>query len=126
MKHKPIIMMLMSVVLFSTGCGQSHDDRQARRDVRQLSNETAADMNYAAQDAEHAAHDLTRAANAAADNAVSAVRQTSWEAREDIRQGSEVIPQVNPAQLSREIKHDAVDAAGAAAEEEAAKLLKLK
>jgi hypothetical protein len=126
MKQKPIIMMSLSVVLFTTGCGQSHDDRQARRDVRQLSNDTAADMNCAAQDADHAAHDLTRAANAATYNAMSAVRQASLEVRDDIRQGSEGIPQVNPAQLSREVKHDAVDAAGAAAEEEAEKLLKLK
>jgi hypothetical protein len=126
MKQKLIIMMSLCVVLFTTGCGQSHDDRQARRDVRQLSNDTAADMNCAAQDAKHAAHDLTRATNAATDNAVSAVRQASMEVRDDIRQGSEVIPQINPAQLSREVKRDAVDAAGAAAEEEAEKLLKLK
>jgi hypothetical protein len=126
MKQKPIILMSLSVALFTTGCGQSHDDRQASRDVRQLSNDTAADMNRASQDAEHAAHDLTRATNAATDNAVSAVRQASLEVRDDIRQGSEAIPQVNPAQLSREVKRDAVDAAGAAAEQEAAKLFKIK
>jgi hypothetical protein len=126
MKQKSIIVLSLSVVLFTIGCGQSHDDRQARRDVRRLSNDTAADVNRAAQDAEHAAHDLTRAAYAATDEAVSAVRQASLEVRDDIHQGSEVIPQVNPAQLSREVKRDAVDAAGAAAEEEAEKLLKLK
>ena len=126
MKQKPIIMMALSVALFATGCGQSHDDRQASRDVRQFSNDTAADMNRAAQDAGHAAHDLTRAANAATDNAVSAVRQASLEVRDDIRHGSEAVPQVSPAQLGREVKRDAVDAAGAAAEAEAEKLLKLR
>lgn len=126
MKQIPIIMLSLCMALFTTGCGQSHDDRQASRDVRQLPNDTATDINRASQDAEHAVHNVTRAANAATENAVSAVRQASLEVRDDLRQGSEAIPQVNPAQLSREVKHDAVDAAGAAAEVEAAKLLKFK
>jgi hypothetical protein len=126
MKRISIIVMSLSAALFGAGCGQSHDDREARRDVRQLSHETAADVNCAVQDAEHATHDLARAANAATDDAACAVRQASLEVRDDMHQQSEAIPLANPAQLGREVKHDAVDAAGAAAEEEAEKLLKLK
>jgi len=126
MKRISITTTFLGVSLFAVGCGQSHDDRQAAQDLRKLSNEAAVDVNCAVQDAAHAAHDLTRAGNAAIGNAESAVRQASCDVRDELRPQCDAGPTASPAQLSREVKRDAVDAAGAAAEAEAEKLLKLK
>jgi hypothetical protein len=126
MKRNSITAMWLGVSLFAVGCGQSHDDRQATRDLRKLSNETAVDVNCEVQDTAHAAHDLTRAGEAVISNAESAVRQASYEVRDESRPQCDPATTANPAQLNREVKRDAVDAAGAAAEAEAEKLLKLK
>jgi hypothetical protein len=135
MKRIPKLVVLLSGTLFAAGCGHAHDDREATQDVRKLTNETAGDMNRTAQDAEHAAHDMTRAVNAATVGAETEVRQAALQLRDDVRQQGEAIqvrhdadaiPPADPAQLRREVKRDAVNAAGAAAEEAAEKLLKFK
>jgi hypothetical protein len=126
MKRISIIVMSLSAALFAAGCGQSHDNRQADGDRRKLSHETVADMNGAAQDAEHAVRDTAHAANAATAGAAYEVRQASLQMRDDVRQPSAAIPVANTAQLGREVKRDAVNAAGAAAEQEAARLLNFK
>jgi hypothetical protein len=135
MKRIPKLVVMLSGALFAAGCGHAHDDREATREVRKLTNETAADVNHAAQDAEHAAHEVTRAVNAATVGAETEVRQAALQLRDDVRRQGEaiqvrhdadVIPPADPSQLRREVKRDAVDAAGAAAEAAAEKLLKFK
>jgi hypothetical protein len=134
MKRISTLVVSLSAALFAAGCGNAHDDRETR-DLRTLSNATAADVNCAAQAAERVAHDLPRAVNAATVDAQTEVRQAALQVREDVRGQAEaiqvrhdadVILPAKPAQLRQEIKRDAVDAAGAAAEEAAEKLLKLK
>jgi hypothetical protein len=126
MQRIAFLAIALGAAFFSSGCGQSHDDRQASHELRKLSNETVSDVNCAAQDSDHAVHDLANAIDSASANAAYDVHQASLQMRDDMRRQSEVIQTVNPSQLGKEVKRDAVDAAGAAAEEEAARLLKLK
>jgi hypothetical protein len=125
-------MVTVSAALFAIGCGNAHGDRESTRDVRKLSNETASDVNRAVQDADHAAHDLTRAVDAATVGAETEVRQAALQVRDDVRAQTEMMQSrhdtdasrpAEPAQLRREVTRDAVDAAGAAAEGAAEKLL---
>ena len=135
MKRIAMLVVPLSVALFAAGCGNAHDERAASRDLRKLSNETAADVTRAVQDADCVAHDLPRAVNAATANAETDVRQAALQVRDDVarqteviqaRHDASVIPPANPAQLGREIKRDAVNAAGAAAEDAAESLFKIK
>lgn len=135
MKRFSKLAVTLSMALFAAGCGKAHDDREASRDVGRLSNETAAEVNRTGQEVDHAAHDVTRAVNAAALETETEVRQAALQLRDDVhrqadaiqaRHDADLIPPADPAQLRQEIKRDAVNAVGAAAEEAAAKLFKTK
>ena len=125
----------LSMAFFAAGCGKAHDDREASRDVRRLSNETAAAMSRTGQEVDHATRDVTRAVNAATVETETEVRQAALQLRDDAhrqadaiqaRHNVDVIPPADPAQLRQEIEHDAVNAVGDAAEEAAEKLFKTK
>jgi hypothetical protein len=139
MKRIAFWMLAAGAGLFAVGCGRGSDHREVKHDVQQL-------VHDAQTDANHAADSAARTANAAAHDAESAVHElqadvhrSAVELRSDVhsgdnRYGTEVIqvrgdadPRLaNPTQLERDAKANAVQAAGAAAEAEAEKLLKLK
>jgi hypothetical protein len=134
MKRIIRLMMTLAVALFATGCGKGHDERDARHDAGQLTHQAAADANHAVREAEQAANDLGHAVNAATVDGENNVRQAAAEFRDDsharpdviqTRRDSDADRPVDPAQLRQEVKRDAIDAAGAAAEEAAQKLLKM-
>jgi hypothetical protein len=135
MKRISKLMVTFSMALFAVGCGKAHDDREASRDGRRLSNETAADVSRTGQEVEHAAHDVSRAVDAATVETETEVRQAALQLRDDVhrqpdaiqvRHDADLTPPADPAQLRQEIKRDAVNAVGAAAEEAAEKLFKTK
>jgi hypothetical protein len=133
MKRIAMIVMPLAAILFTAGCGKNHDDRDAKHDVKGLSHEAANDATRVFQDARQAAGDLTHAAENAAMRTESDVRQAAADLHDDVhREGvvrahddTDYNRPADPAQLQEQAKRDAVNAAGAAAEEAAEKLLKL-
>ncbi len=136
MKRIAFWMLAAGAGLFAVGCGRGGDHGEVKHDVQQLVHDAQSDANHAAN---AAAHD----ANAAAHDAESAVHELQADAHQSAVElhnvpragyGTEVIqvrgdegPHLaNPAQLDRDAKADAAQAAGDAAEAEAEKLLKLK
>ena len=135
MKRIIPLVVSLSAVLVAAGCGDAHGDRAASRDLQKLPNDTAVELNRAAQDAQSVAHDLTHAVDRATINTETEVRQAALQVRDDVGRQTDVIQvrntmnslrPANPAQLNKEIKRDAVNAAGAAAEDAAETLLKIK
>jgi hypothetical protein len=134
MKRIAMIVMPLAAMLFTAGCGKNHDDRDAKHDVKGLSHEAASDATRVFQDARQAAGDLTHAAESAAMRTESDVRQAAAQMHDDVHPHDGVIRAhddsdynrpADPAELREAAKRDAVNAAGAAAEEAAEKLLKL-
>ena len=133
MNRISMIVMSLAAILFAAGCGKNHDDRDAKHDVKGLSHEAASDATRVFQDARQAARDLSHAAAGAAEATESDVRQAAAQLHDDLHRGGVVRAHddadynrpADPAELREAAKRDAVNAAGAAAEEAAEKLLKL-
>jgi hypothetical protein len=135
MKRIAMFAMSLGVALFAAGCGNSHGDRDAKHDLQQANHAVATDVNQAAHDVEHAVDDLNHAKETTIVNVQSDVRQATAIQHDVVRRQPELItvheevrpaPLPTPGQLNQEVKTDAVNAAGAAAEAEAEKLLKVR
>ena len=129
------LLTLAVIGVSAIGCGNAHCDRDAAQSPHSLSRDAVRDVNQAAHEAEDATDNMVRAVNTTAVGAEAAVRQAIMEVDEGEREGARVARAVheadqnrpaNPAQLGREIKRDAVDAAGAAAERATEELFKIK
>jgi hypothetical protein len=133
MKRIAMIVMPLAAILFTAGCGKNHDDRDVKHDVKGLAHEAASDATRVYQDARQAARDLGHAAAGAAEGTESEVRQAAAQLHDDVHSRDGAIRAhgdadynrpADPAELREEAKRDAVNAAGAAAEQAAEKLLK--
>ncbi len=129
MKRISLIAMSLAAVLLTVGCGKGHGDREIKQDAKALTHDAANDASRVFQDARDAARDLSHAAESTAVGAESDVRQAAVELHDDLHSRDHVDADYHrppdPAQLQDQAKRDAVNAAGAAAEEAAEKLLKL-
>ena len=117
------------------GCGNAQCDRDAAQSPQRLSRDAVRDVNHAVHEAEDATSNMVRAVNGTAVGAETEVRQAVMHVDEGVRGEANVARAVHeadrnrpadPAQLGREIKRDAVDAAGAAAERATEELFKIK
>lgn len=125
-------MLAAGAALLATGCGRGGDHREVKHDVQQLVHDAQGDANHAANAAAHdanvAAHELQADVNHAAVELHADVHAANRGYNTEVIQvrGDAGPHLATPAQLDRDVKADAVQAAGAAAEAEAEKLLKLK
>ena len=131
-------MSLLTLVVIgasAVGCGNAHCDRDAAQSPHSLSRDAVRDVNHAVHEAEDATDNMVRAVNTTAVGAEAEVRQAIMQVDEGAREEAKVARaihdadrnrQADPAQLGREIKRDAVDAAGAAAERATEELFKIK
>jgi hypothetical protein len=124
MRQIAFSMLAAGVGLFATGCGRGGDHREVKHDMQQLVHDAQVDATHAAN---ASAHELQADVNHAAVELRADVRAADHRHPELIQVRGDVEPHLaTPAQFDRDAKADAVQAAGAAAEAEAEKLLKLK
>jgi hypothetical protein len=129
------LLTLAVIGVSAIGCGNAHCDRDAAQGPHTLSQDAVRDVNRAVHEAEHATDNMVRAVNTTAVGAEAEVRQAIMQVDEGARTQARAARAVHeadqnrpadPAQLGREIKRDAVDAAGAAAERATEELFKIK
>jgi len=127
------LLALAVIGVSAIGCGNAQCDRDAAQSPQRLSRDAARDVNHAVHEAEEATSNMVRAVNTTAVGAETEVRQAIMQVDEGVRADTARAVHeadrnrpADPAQLGREIKRDAVDAAGAAAERATEELFKLK